>query len=147
MRKYFFKYLFAGLLVFAYGAGAIGIGQHYCRCEESVQAVLPVVEQHACGQEHSRQEEKSHCCRAEQEAVAGHGDCCTVQVELLQIDQRLPALPKVAPDFYSILLYCYPAAALFASHAPVMAATVPIHPPPLLNIKYPLFLQAQQWRL
>ncbi|MDR3133346.1 MAG: hypothetical protein LBU42_04905 [Prevotellaceae bacterium] len=159
MMKQFFKYLFAGLLVSVYGTSIIGVGRHYCQCEEAVQVVLPAVGHHACKHHHSRQEEESHCCHAAQEAVAdscagaseteegtGEGACCMVQVELLQIDQNRPSLSKIAPDFYSLFFFC-PAAALFAGNMPAVAAIAPAHPPPLLDTKHPSFLRVQQWRL
>ena len=159
MMKHFFNYLFAGSLVFAYGMSVIGVGKHYCRCEEAVQVVLPVVERHACKQDHFRQEEETaHCCHAVQETatvpctgasgtedITG-GDCCMVQVELLQIDQNLPALSKIVSGFYSLLLY-FPADALFADNAPVIAAIVRTNPPPLLHGGHSFFSRVQQWRL
>ncbi|MDR0694211.1 MAG: hypothetical protein LBF81_02795 [Prevotellaceae bacterium] len=159
MMKHFLKYLFAGSLVFAYGMSTIGMGKHYCRCEEAAQVVLPAVEHHACKQDHPRQEEETaHCCHATQETAtvpcAGAsgteditgGACCTVQVELLQIDQNLPGLSKIVPGFYSLLLYS-PAAAIFMGSAPVVAAVVRTNPPPLLHAGHSLFSRVQQWRL
>ncbi|MDR2358453.1 MAG: hypothetical protein LBD87_01455 [Prevotellaceae bacterium] len=159
MMKHFSKYLFAGSLVFAYGMSIIGVGKHYCRCEEAAQVVLPAVEHHACKHGRPQQEEEtSHCCHAMQETatvpcadasgtedITG-GDCCTVQVELLQIDQNLPGLSKIVPGFYSLLLYA-PAAAIFADNTPAVAAIVRANPPPLLHAGHPLFLRMQQWRL
>ena len=159
MMKHFFKYLFAGTLVFAYGMGVIGVGKHYCRCGNAAQVVLPAVEHHACKHDPPRHEEETaHCCHVVQETatvpcagVSGMegisgAACCTVQVELLQIDQNLPGVSKVVPGFYSLLLY-FPAAALFANHAPVMAAIVRTNPPPLLYAGHSLFSRVQQWRL
>ncbi|MDR2801928.1 MAG: hypothetical protein LBB31_01770 [Prevotellaceae bacterium] len=160
MMKHISKYLLAGLLVFAYGMSIIGVGKHYCRCEETAQVVvLPAVEHHTCKHDHLRQEETAtHCCHAAQETAtvpcggvsetesATGGECCTVQVELLQIDQNLPAISKVIPDLYS-LSCCCPAVALFTHHAPVMAAIIRTNPPPLLADNHSLFLRMQQWRL
>jgi hypothetical protein len=159
MRTHFSKYLFAGLLVFAYGASIIGVGKHYCRCEEAAQVVLSAVEHHACKHDHPRQEESSHCCHATPEAEdtpctdasetenISESACCTVQVELLQIDQNLPTFSKVLPDFHSLFLVCSLPVALFTNDAPAVTTAILTNPPPLFNARHPLFSQMQQWRL
>jgi hypothetical protein len=160
MKIPFSKYLFSGLLLLAYVAGVIGVGKHYCRCEEVAQVVLSAVEYHACCRhEQPRQETPAHCCQAAPEAentpCAGASEtenitgseCCTVQVELLQIDQNVPAFAKIIPDFHSLFLFCSPPVALFTNNAPAVTAAILTNPPPLFNTKHPLFSQVQQWRL
>lgn len=157
MRTHFFKYLFAGLLVFAYGASIIGVGKHYCRCEEAAQVVLSAVGHHACKHDRPRQEKSSHCCHATLEAedvlCAGasgtenisESACCTVQVELLQIDQNVPAFSKVLPT--TLFSFCLPLVAFFTNDAPAITPSILTNPPPLFNARHPLFSRVQQWRL
>ncbi|MDR1406275.1 MAG: hypothetical protein LBI89_03635 [Prevotellaceae bacterium] len=156
--KHFFKYLFAGLLVCTYGLSVIGVGVHYCRCEEAGRVVLLAVDHHDCSHDHPRAEDPHACCHeadaeaaapcapsSETDAVAG-GACCTVQVELLQSDQHLPALQKIFSGFYTIFSYCLPAA-FSAGSVPAPVTVACSNPPPLFNAGHSSFSRMQQWRL
>jgi hypothetical protein len=156
--KNWIKYSLIGMLTLVYVTGIVGVGTLYCHCEDTSQVVWAAVHSHRCGDKQlptapthgcCAEEQPQSCCNDMPATGVEHttGNCCTVQVEMLQADQELPASQKLPAVFQFIFSLYYFPISIPVHSMPVAVTAVYANAPPLPGTAHSWLSRTAQWRL